>query len=370
MDDVLLPAQQVGLFQPGDGGAHARVVGGGIADEGLLLVLAQNLAGGGHHIAVEALLAVEVAERPKDAVNLLPREPRVRRHAELALHVVGRVEQHAARRLAVASGAARLLEVVLQRAGNVGVDHEAHVRLVDAHAEGVGRGDRAQLSVDKSVLHVLLGLRRHACVEVLGRHLLQLQELRNLLAAPACRAVDDGAARDMRRQIGLQHLADVIELLAARGRDHFEAEVAALGAAVEDRELDAELVAEVPDDVLAHVGLGGGGEAEQRRDRLITRLLADEAAHVAIVGAEVVAPAREAVRLVQHPAADLALVERPAKRATAELLRRDQEDARAAKAHAVKCIGPLGHGEHPVDRHTALDPVLLQPRHLVRHQRD
>ena len=238
------------------------------------------------------------------------------------------------------------------------MDHEAHVRLVDAHAEGVGRRDRAQRPADEALLHVLLALRRHACVEVLGRHVLQLQELRHLLAPPARRAIDDGTAGGILRQArGLQHLMDVGELLAACGRDHLVAEVGAFGAAVEEREFDAELLAEVAEDVVAHVGLRGRGQAQQWWHRLSTRLLADEAAHVAVVGAEVVAPAREAVRLVQHPAADLALVERPAQGAAAELLRRDQEDARAPEAHPVQCLGPLGHGEHPVDGHAALDPM-------------
>ena len=39
---------------------------------------------------------------------------------------------------AVAAGAADLLVVGLDRARDVGVHHEADVRLVDAHAEGVG----------------------------------------------------------------------------------------------------------------------------------------------------------------------------------------------------------------------------------------
>ena len=119
-----------------------------------------------------------------------------------------------------------------------------------------------------------------------------------------------------------------------------------------------------------HVRLGGRGQAQQRRYRPWSGLLADEAAHVAVVGTEVVAPAREAVGLVQHPAADLALVERPAQGAAAKLLRRDQEDACAAEAHPLQRLGPLGHGEHPVDGHAALDPMPLQSRHLVRHQRD
>ena len=42
-------------------------------------------------------------------------------------------------RIAVAPGAADLLPVGLQRAGRIGVDDEAHVGLVDPHAEGDGR---------------------------------------------------------------------------------------------------------------------------------------------------------------------------------------------------------------------------------------
>ena len=220
------------------------------------------------------------------------------------------------------------------------MNHEAHVRLVDAHAEGVGRRNRAQVAPDEALLHVLLGLGRHSGVEVLGRHLLQLQERRHLLATPARRAVDNGAARGIRRQAGLQHLADMGELLAARGWHYREVEIVALGAAVEDGQLDTQLVAKVADDVLASrpasrvaVRQSSGGIGS------VAGLLADEAAHVAVVGAEVVAPAREAMRLVQHPAADLALVQRPAQGAAAQLLRRDQEDARrAAETHALQRV--------------------------------
>ena len=61
-------------------------------------------------------------------MDLLPEEPRPRRFAELALHVAARIEQHAMRRHTVAPGAARLLKKVFERAGDFGMDHEAHVR--------------------------------------------------------------------------------------------------------------------------------------------------------------------------------------------------------------------------------------------------
>ena len=245
-------------------------------------------------------------------MDLLPGKPRARRHAELALHIVGRVEQHAARRCAVPPCAPCLLEIVLQRTGDIGVDHQTNIGFVDAHAEGIGRRDRAKLAADEAPLDVLLGLRRQARVIVLGRHALQLKELRHLLALPTRRTVDDGAAGSVRRQIRLENLVDVTELLPARGRDHLEGQIAALRAAVEDRELDTELVPEMPRNVPGHVRLGGRGQAQHRRHRLIAGLLPDEAADIAVVGPEVVAPAGQAVGLVEHPAADLALVEHPA----------------------------------------------------------
>ena len=125
-------------------GSGTSVVGVGVSLEGLLLILAENLSCSGLNLAIQTLLPVEVSQRPQDSVNLPPREPRAGRHAELALHVVLRVEQYAACPLLVPSSAARLLQVVLQGAWDIGVDDQAHVRLVDAHAEGVGGDDGLQ----------------------------------------------------------------------------------------------------------------------------------------------------------------------------------------------------------------------------------
>ena len=64
------------------------------------------------------------------------------------------IEHQAARGLAVAAGAARLLVIGLQAAGQIVVDDEADVGLVDAHAEGVGGGD----DLDPAAHEGLLGL--------------------------------------------------------------------------------------------------------------------------------------------------------------------------------------------------------------------
>ena len=57
--------------------------------------------------------------------------------------------------MAVAAGAADLLVVGLDGAGQRGVDDGADVGLVDAHAEGDGRDDHLELAGEEVALHAL-----------------------------------------------------------------------------------------------------------------------------------------------------------------------------------------------------------------------
>ena len=77
-------------------------------------------------------------------------------------------------------------------------------------------------------------------------------------AAP-CRAIDDGAAWNLRRQVHLQNLVDVGELLAGRGLHDHKLQVGAAGATIKNRQVNAGPFAEVAKNVLPHVRLGGGG---------------------------------------------------------------------------------------------------------------
>ena len=83
----------------------------------------------------------EVVELPPlDALALLGRIA-LGNLAPAQLDVAGAIERERVGGQAVAAGAADLLIVGLDRRGHVGVKDEAHVGLVDAHAEGDGRAD-------------------------------------------------------------------------------------------------------------------------------------------------------------------------------------------------------------------------------------
>ena len=73
---------------------------------------------------------------------------RVRRSREV-------VENDAAAFAAVAPGAARFLIVAFQAVRAGAVDDEAHVGLVNAHAEGVGGDQRVQVAVEPALLHLV-----------------------------------------------------------------------------------------------------------------------------------------------------------------------------------------------------------------------
>ena len=129
----------------------------------------------------------------------------------------------------------------------------------------------------------------------------------------------------------------------------------------------------MPDDVGDDFRLGGGRQALDQRQRLVRRGVAafgDEAGDVAVIRPEILAPFRQAVRLVENPGADFPLRQHLAHAAIAQLLGGDEQDADIPQAHAVEHVGPFRHVEQPVDRRAAVDAALAQALDLVLHQRD
>ena len=76
--------------------------------------------------------------------------------------VRARSDQHALGLEAVAAGAAGFLLVVLERLRRAGVDHEPHVRSIDAHAERHRRDDDVDLFVEERILVAMPLVVRHA----------------------------------------------------------------------------------------------------------------------------------------------------------------------------------------------------------------
>ena len=90
---------------------------------------------------------------------------------------------------AIAAGAARLLVVRLQRVRHVVVEHHAHIRLIDAHAEGVRRHDDSQAVARERILDSLAVGIFHARVIARALDALLLQVVGELLdAACGCRS--------------------------------------------------------------------------------------------------------------------------------------------------------------------------------------
>ena len=80
-------------------------------------------------------------------------------------------------------------------------------------------------------------------------------------------------------------------------------------------------------------------------------------------------PAGQAVRLVEHPSADLPLGEGLAHGDAAKLLRGDDENAGVAQAYPIQRLLAFRHGQQAVDGDGATDAVPFQAGHLIRHER-
>ena len=186
---------------------------------------------------------------------------------------------------AVTAGTARLLIIPLQRLGDVIMDDVAHVGLVDAHAEG-DRGDDHLDALHQEIV-LVGGARRGVHPGVVGPRAdavghQQFGEFLDLLAA---QAVDDAALA-----LVLLDEADDVVIDVALGTD-LVVEVRTVERRLEDRSVGHP---EVLLDVHLHLGRGRGREGDQRR----RADLVDDRSDAAVLGAEIVAPLRDAMRLV------------------------------------------------------------------------
>ena len=168
-------------------------------------------------------------------------------------------EDLALRGLAIASGAADFLGVVLDALGQVVVVDRTDVGLVDAHAEGDGRHHHGVVAGHEAVLHGLAGLRFHAGVVGFGRIPGFGQSGGDRLGGFLQGNVDNGRALGAGTQALQQHAQAFIR--GAGGGAQGEVGPVKPGVHVGGR-LDREGVA----NVLSDRRRGGGGEREHAPD--------------------------------------------------------------------------------------------------------
>lgn len=201
-------------------------------------------------------------------------------------HVVEAVEGQGVGGQPVAAGAADLLIVALDVVGHVGVADEAHVRLVDAHAEGDGGGHHHPVLLQEPVL--VRHPRRLVEAGMVGQGVEPVlpEGLGQLLGALARRAVDDPALRAPVLQEPLNLPGRVV--LGLEGQPDVRPVEGV------DEDLRGPVLREQAlGDLGAGRGVGGGGE----RQGLDVAQGRPGSGDLPVLGPEVVAPLRDAMLL-------------------------------------------------------------------------
>ena len=209
--------------------------------------------------------------------------------------VAAGIEQDAAGGQSVAACSAGFLVVAFDVLGEVGVDDEADVGLVDAHAKGDGGDDDLCLAEDEGVLVLFADLVGEAGVVGEGLDVLLFEFFGDLFAAGAGLAVDDAFVVGVALEV-VEELFDDFGFGSDVVGEVFSFEAAAVQGGVSQGKL--------ADDVFGDAGGGGGGE---RHDGDVGEAAvhagADLSEH-AVLGPEVVAPLADAVCFVDGEARD------------------------------------------------------------------
>ena len=203
---------------------------------------------------------------------------------------------------------------------------------------------------------------RHARVVGGGEQPGRAQRLGDLLAVSAGAAVDDrrpvlGIAQAVLEQAQLPRLG----ALALEG-DDVEGEVGAVEAGAHKQRV---VQAEAALDLAGHLRRGGRRAGQDRRPaEPLDRLRQPQ-----VVGAEVVSPFRDAVRLVDGHQVDLAAAHGVEERGRAEALRRAVGDPRPAITHPCEGLAVSLRAQARGDHHRRMRR-RGQGADLVGHQRD
>ena len=281
----------------------------------------------------------------------------VRGEHRLPQAVVAAADQQQALRLQpVAARAARLLLVVLQRFRHAGMDHVAHVRAIDAHAECDRRHDDVGPLVDERLLVGAALVVRQPRVVAQRAEAPPPERRGQLVHLAAADAVDDAGLIPMPVDRG-GHLRE-----AVGARAHAVDEVRTVERADEDQRVPQP---QLRDDVVAH-GRRRRGRVGVDGERGI-RVAQD--AELTVLRPEVVAPLADAVRFVHRDEGRLRAPQALEEPVHDQALGGDVEQLHAAGVDGAHDGGTVGRGLTAVD-HRRRDAGLAQAVHLVLHERD
>ena len=295
-----------------------------------------------------------------DALEFLFRRALVD-HAALVDHVLQAVDHPGVGGGPVAAGAAGLLVVGLDVLRQIEMGHEAHVGLVDAHAEGDRRHHHDRLLAQETVLVALAQSSVQTGVVRQRRDAFGVEPGRRLFDLLARAAIDDAGLAFVLVADEAQQLAFRFVLLDDAVTDVRPVETGHEGPGVFERQ--------ALDDVGPRDVVGGGRQCNARHAG--EALVQDRQPEVLL--AEVVAPLADAMRLVDREQAQQAAfvqrVEHAEKARRQQALRRGIEQHQAARTQLTLDALGLVAGQRGIEE-GGMHAGLFERADLVVHQRD
>ncbi len=256
----------------------------------------------------------------------------------------------------VAAGAADLLVIAFDIGRHIGVQHEADIGLVDAHAERDRRHHDDAVLLQEDILVARSGRRLHA--GVIGQRLDAgvAQEFRQFLGLAPRAAINDAALPPMRHD-------EIGDLLAAAGFcRHRQPQVGPIEAVDKHSGLTRKQPGQ---NVGARGGIGGRGESHGLHAAELRLHLAKPR----IFRTEIMAPLRDAMRLVDGQELDLGALEQIERVRPHQPLRRDIDEAQFAAHQAIEHRAVFVRIVGGIERRGG-NTIAAQLRDLIAHERD
>ena len=281
------------------------------------------------------------------------RRPLVNLRAAQA-NVVGAIQRHRLGRQAVTPGAANLLVIAFDRLRQIGMGDPADIGLVDAHAKGNRRHHDQPVLLLKAHFDQPPRLGVHAGVVIARRMARLTQGLGQHLGLGPRAAIDDARLAPA----GSGKAEDLVARLVLDGKG--QVDVGPVKAAQKGRGLFA--VEQAGDNLGPGFLIRRGGKGGQRHAKC-----AAQVADPQVIGAEIMAPLADAMRLIHRDQIDIDPAQQGHGARRRQPLRRDVQQFQPPIVQRLKdilgfLIG-IARGQRP-----RLDPHRLQRAHLIAHQ--